>query len=379
LGWGNHLIRVAWRNPLRRHEDHAGSFLFAISLALDKVRVGSVDDESLALAANDIVRAYLDREAITYDDYKLWRKLNPLIFTSIVDENNELIGFFDIFPLKSGAGEDIIAGRLTERSLTADHIVPLAENRTASHLHIATIIVNPRQKTFMQMIANELLLLKMREFIQGHYAPIEMRTYTAFGQSLAGEALLKRCGFSVAVLSKDNEQRLPLYVLRASNSSRAIFRFDRIDDSLSRNSKLKELDSRIEGIELQLRAIIADVTNGDLNQLPPHVRQKVDERLHTESNKNAAFDIVRYKQLSATLEFCGLRELQDTILSRSLWPKLQPRFANRETFSAKFGQISVLRNAIRHSRSVDEIVRMEGEAGVLWFERVLHKTLNSES
>ena len=37
----------------------------------------------------------------------------------------------------------------------------------------------------------------------------------------------------------------------------------------------------------------------------------------------------------------------------------------------KFGQFAELRNGIRHSRSVDEVTRKEGEAAILWFEKVL--------
>jgi hypothetical protein len=39
--------------------------------------------------------------------------------------------------------------------------------------------------------------------------------------------------------------------------------------------------------------------------------------------------------------------------------------------NAKFGQLAELRNSLRHSRTVDEVVRKEGEAAVLWFNAVL--------
>jgi hypothetical protein len=316
-------------------------------------------------------RKRLDKRAITYKDYKLWRKLNPLVFTTIVDENNRLIGFFDIFPLKPEAGQDVIAGRLTERSLKADHLVPFADTAYVTHLHIATIFLNPRQTAFSPMVAKEVLLLKMGDFIEEHYAPIETRTFTAFAQSRAGEALLKRCGFSMAIFSE--EQHLPLYVLRPSETGTAILRFDRTFEFFSRESVLKKLDSRIENIELKLRAIIATATNGDSSLLPPHVNQKIDERLQSESNKSAAFDKAQCKLLPIRLEFCDLRELQDTILSKTLWPKFQGYFQNKETLSAKFGQLAELRNKIRHSRSVDQVTQKEGEASIIWFERVLRK------
>ena len=46
---------------------------------------------------------------------------------------------------------------------------------------------------------------------------------------------------------------------------------------------------------------------------------------------------------------------------------------DREALPAKLGQLSELRNSLRHSRAVDEVTRKEGEAALLWFERVLAK------
>jgi hypothetical protein len=39
----------------------------------------------------------------------------------------------------------------------------------------------------------------------------------------------------------------------------------------------------------------------------------------------------------------------------------------------RFNQLAELRNGIRHSRSVDEITRKEGEAAILWFNHVIGK------
>ena len=108
-------------------------------------------------------------------------------------------------------------------------------------------------------------------------------------------------------------------------------------------------------------------------QLPPHVKQKIDERIGAAATKSAAFDLNQYKTLECKLEFCDLRELQDTILSKVAWPHFQTRFAKKETLTAKFGQLAELRNRIRHSRTVDEITKKEGEAGLLWFELVLQR------
>jgi len=347
------------------------SLLMAIGDALGKVHEGSTDDESIALDANKIVRRCLDKRCISYRDYRTWRKRNRLVFTPLVDEDNKLVGFFDIFPFTLQTGEDVIEGKLTERSLRAEHIVPFADIVSTAQLHIASIIVNPGQKSFPPIIARELLLLKMREFIGQHYAPIEKYTYTAFAETRAGERLLKRCGFSLAVLADENEQHAPLYVLRPGKTAKAIFRFNRADTCVGRTSEIRDIDSRIQRIELQLRGLITSRLNGDPKLLPPHISQNAREKIGSAIKKNVSAKPNDYNTFSVILEFCDLRELETIIASKSLWSQFQPTFVNKETMVGKFSQLAELRNAIRHSRTIDEITRKEGEAGVIWFERNL--------
>jgi hypothetical protein len=360
----------------RRRTDYAdGSVLFAIDSALEVVRFGSRDDESIASTANKIVRRELDKHAITYADYKVWRRQNPLVFTSVVDESNQLIGFFDIFPLTATAGMGIISGTISERSLTLDHIVPAAGTSSVTYLHIATILRNPHQKRFSSLVAGEVLLLKMKEFFRKHYEPLEERTYTAFAQSRDGEAILKRCGFAMVLLADQNEQHCPLYVLRPAETTSAIDRFERADELFSSRSKIKTLDARLETIELQLRLLIASTLGTDPKQLPSAINDFARRRIADEVKRNAAFDPVRYKSLPAMLEFCDLRELEMILVNKILWPRFTDRFGTQEALAIRFGQISALRNALRHSRFVNDIVRTEGEVGIMWFERVLSKTL----
>lgn len=144
-----------------------------------------------------------------------------------------------------------------------------------------------------------------------------------------------------------------------------------IKERLDLSPQLRELDQRVETIELALRSMISKTLDNNVGLLPAHVAQKAEERIQSAAKKNAAVDPEQYKQLEKRLEFCDLRELQDTIVNKSLWPDFAQRFANKETMNAKFGQLAELRNGIRHCRTVDEITRKEGEAAILWFEQVL--------
>jgi hypothetical protein len=101
------------------------------------------------------------------------------------------------------------------------------------------------------------------------------------------------------------------------------------------------------------------------------VRQKVDERLQTAAQKNPALDANRYATLAGRLEYADLRELQDTLTNKALWPLFEARFATKETLVNRFNQLAELRNGIRHSRTVDEVTRKEGEAALAWFLQVL--------
>ena len=133
---------------------------------------------------------------------------------------------------------------------------------------------------------------------------------------------------------------------------------------------LRELDARIEAVELALRNSIDIALNSDPSQLPPHISQNIKERLQAAAKRNAALDSERYRMLSGKLEYADLSDLQATIMNRALWQQFHLVFANKETLQKHFRQLADLRNGIRHSRSVDEITRMEGEAAILWFEKV---------
>ena len=146
-----------------------------------------------------------------------------------------------------------------------------------------------------------------------------------------------------------------------------------VKERLDLSPNLRELDEDVEKVELSLRKYVASVLNNDTTALPPHVIQKINERLQRAAKKNAALDMDYYESLEGKLEYSDLRELQDAVLAKAAWPIFQTQFSNKETLMAKFGQLAELRNGIRHSRTVDEVTRKEGEAALIWFHQVLGK------
>ena len=146
-----------------------------------------------------------------------------------------------------------------------------------------------------------------------------------------------------------------------------------IKERMDLSPKLRDLDKSTEEIELALREVIMNTLNSDTSKIQQHIKQKVNERIQRASQKNPAFDFDKYQTFSGMLEFFDLRELQDTITSKLLWSEFQKIFQNKEALIQKFDQLAEMRNGIRHSRSIDEIVSKEGEAAILWFKKVLDK------
>jgi hypothetical protein len=146
-----------------------------------------------------------------------------------------------------------------------------------------------------------------------------------------------------------------------------------IKERLDLPAQLRELDVATEQVELSMRNSVEATLGCDAAQVPQHVLQKVDERIARAAKKSAALDTDRYQTLAGKLEYFDLRELQDTITNKTLWPQFERSFAAKEALITKFDQLGELRNSIRHSRAISEIVRKEGEAAILWFKQVLSK------
>lgn len=101
----------------------------------------------------------------------------------------------------------------------------------------------------------------------------------------------------------------------------------------------------------------------------PRAGKKTDSR--PQARKNPAVNSDHYISLPGQLEYFDLRELQDTITNKVLWPEFESRFGTKEILVERFGQLAELRYCIRHSRAVDDVTRKLGEAAILWFRQVL--------
>jgi hypothetical protein len=217
-------------------------FIFDIIDTLNRVQYAPRDDERIAELANHIVRADLDKFCIGYRSYKEWRQKNPLIF-SAVTYDEEIIGFFDIFPLHEVAAERILAGRTKENRLRREDIVASRDAASAQNIYIASLMFNRHQTKVSAIVAREIMVIKIYEHIMERYLPLGGKRFIAYAHTESGERLLIRAGFKMVSRANDNVQKRGLYVLEEKEVGVAQSRYERILGQL-RASKGMEGRSR---------------------------------------------------------------------------------------------------------------------------------------
>jgi hypothetical protein len=277
-------------------------------------------------------------------------------------------GIFNLLVLQGA--RDWITGNVPQHGdLDDHHIVPVswgAKNLQGNLIHTILNRTPLTANTNRRVIGDRLPNLYLLEMIKNNGEKVVRSIMDSHFISPTAQAILMRDPFTGA----DFEA----FIAERQRSFQDAIENLLIKERLDLSPHFRELDEGIERVELGLRRTIASTLEGDATQLPAHVTQKVEERIQQAAKKNGALDTEYYQTLPTRLEFFDLRELQDTIMSKALWPRFEKRFVNKESLDLKFGQLADLRNGIRHSRTVSTITRKEGEAALLWFEQMLGKS-----
>jgi len=135
-------------------------------------------------------------------------------------------------------------------------------------------------------------------------------------------------------------------------------------------------NQEIERIELALRELVLNTyairTLKDFRRVvPSNIQNKVNEALDREEKKNPALVNPKRETPEYLIQFTDLQDLQVVFTVNLNWDSVQRLFGTKENLASEFNNISALRNAIRHSRNVDEITRLKGQAAIKWFKMQL--------
>jgi hypothetical protein len=276
-------------------------------------------------------------------------------------------GIFNLFVIQ-GASDWMTGNKPQHGDLDDHHIIPSAKsaelnldnpNLIHSVLNRAPLTAETNRKVIRDRWPNEYLPSLIE---QNGEARVRAVLESHFISSVALEILLRKPFGKAdyeAFLSERNRT-----ILGAIENLL-------IKERLDLSPQLRELDGRLEEVEIGIRDLISSSLGGDASQLPGHVGQKIAERIQAAIRKNPGLERETFETIERKLEYADFRELQDIITNGSLWPRFEPKFLNKDGLIRKFDQLAELRNGIRHSRTVHEVAQREGEAALLWFEQIL--------
>jgi Protein of unknown function DUF262 len=144
-----------------------------------------------------------------------------------------------------------------------------------------------------------------------------------------------------------------------------------LEERTSLDPETRDLDERIEQAELGIRALVAHVLDGEKRLLPDQVLKRAEERSGVDQRKRPALDPTYYARLEGLLEYLDFQDLRTVITSTALWDRFEPLFRSKGIVETRWNQLADLRNAIRHSRPLDNLLRHDGQAALTWFKQVL--------
>lgn len=149
-----------------------------------------------------------------------------------------------------------------------------------------------------------------------------------------------------------------------------------INETVELPEHLEKLNKEIEKIEIELRKLIIVllglVSKEDVKEkLPPHILEKINLKLVREKKRNPSFVDEKINDPFFWMQFTDLQELQQIISAKTYWNLFIDKFVAVDKLTTEFNDIANLRNALRHSREVDQITKMKGEASILWMKQQL--------
>lgn len=278
-------------------------------------------------------------------------------------------GVFNLLAIQGA--KDWVSGNIPlPEELDDHHIIPAAwGNRNLKSKEVNTIL----NRTPLTAETNRVII---GDRLPNKYLP---EWFASSGRDTV-EGILKSHFISaeaIEILLRDpfTPEDFGLFITARQRTIRSAIESLLVKERLDLEPSLRELDEKVEQVELGLRTLVDESLEGDFGLLPNKVQEDVTERISRAVRKNAALDIANYETLAQRLEYFDLRELQTAIIGKKLWPRFQDCFKNKDALSVKFNQLTELRNSLRHSRAVTDIVRKEGEAAIAWFEQVLASPL----
>lgn len=208
------LIRLIVRRLRHRRELHATYETY------DGLHIDPNPSEHFADIGNQHVREIFGRSrVISYPEYKKWRAKNPTVYTVVANGKNELVGFFDIFPLTDAAGAALMKGEKSEEDLTIDDLLDGKSTAETNFVYIATLAAR-----FRNPLLDVLLTRTLVEHLSNVLPPRPGRRYLIIPYTVEGRNAAIRNGFRCEATPSITKRNIEVFSLDSAFAARAVAR-----------------------------------------------------------------------------------------------------------------------------------------------------------
>jgi hypothetical protein len=133
--------------------------------------------------------------------------------------------------------------------------------------------------------------------------------------------------------------------------------------------------SEVDIVEIRLRNFIDQVLTAYLGSsywkkvMPGDVIVHVEERIADWLSRHPYEDQAQFLSARRRLDFCDVSDYGKTILKN--WRQFEELFKRTDEFERHIRAYRTLRNCVQHNRKPTDIEQKNGEAAMLWLERIL--------
>ncbi len=159
-------------------------------------------DDRYYKAANSLAKEKFGKNSVSTKKVNDWKKRNEFLLTCLVD-NNRMVGYFDIVPLKNDFAHKLIKGEVGEKDITAENILGAHEIKNAEYIYFAGIAVQHTQSG-QGCIHGTYLLASAIQYVKLFYGDSKLKKILTIPTSECGLKITKHLKF---VLEREGSVR----------------------------------------------------------------------------------------------------------------------------------------------------------------------------
>lgn len=152
-------------------------------------------DLKLADEAKQLAKYWYPTDTITPERFEQLRIKNPNVLACLVGEKGNLLGYFDVIPVKQSFAEQFLKGRVTESQITHEDIFAPDELAQCKHVFLSGLAVWDPESYADRRNAN-ILVWGLLKYLDHFYGGSERLAFASAATD-EGEELLQRFDFQI--------------------------------------------------------------------------------------------------------------------------------------------------------------------------------------